>query len=112
MTWSKKGEMASSSEGRGKKLLDRVLNALRNAGFDCDNAVGYVSWMRHYIRFHDKRHPQEMGMPEVDALLASETFAGPVGASNWAEARRALQFPYAFFSPEMASSGSGGIVGK
>ena len=36
-------------------------------------------------------------MPEVDALLASETFAGPIDASNRAEARRALQFPYAFF---------------
>ena len=33
-------------------------------------------------------------MPEVDAFLASETFAAPVGASNRAEARRALQFLY------------------
>jgi hypothetical protein len=83
-----------STQGRGKKLLDRALDALWNAGFDSDNAARYVSWMRQYILFHDKRHPQEMGMPEVDAFLASETFAGPDGASNRAEARRALQFLY------------------
>ena len=33
-------------------------------------------------------------MPEVDAFLASETFAGRAGPSNRAEARRALQFLY------------------
>jgi len=74
--------MASSSKGRGKKLLDRALDALRNAGFDSANATGYVSWMRQYILFHNKRHPQEMGMPEVDAFLASNAFEGMDGASN------------------------------
>jgi len=74
--------------------LDQALDALRNAGFDAANAGGYVSWMRQYILFHDKRHPQDMGMPEVDAFLASGTFAGPDGRFHRAEARRALQFLY------------------
>lgn len=88
------GSRASSSDGRGKKLLDRAFDALWNAGFDSANATRYVSWMRQYILFHDKRHPQQMGMPEVDAFLASEAFAGPAGTANRAEARRALEFLY------------------
>ncbi|MFO7903588.1 MAG: hypothetical protein R6U98_13065, partial [Pirellulaceae bacterium] len=51
----------SSCQGQGKRLLDRALDALRNAGFDSANATGYVSWMRQYIPFHDKRHPQGDG---------------------------------------------------
>lgn len=67
---TKHGEMASS-QGRGKKLLDRAFEALRNAGFDSANARGRVSWMRHYILLHDKRHP----------LLAP--FIAPIAAAHW-----------------------------
>jgi hypothetical protein len=81
------GVTASTTQGRGRKLLDRALDALRNAGFDSDNAAGYVAWMRQYILFHNKRHPQEMGMPEVDAFLASETFAGRAGPHAQRDAR-------------------------
>ncbi len=65
---AKRGAVASSSSGRGKKLLDRALDALRNAGFDSDNAAGYVSWIRQYILFHGRRHPQateDRGTPSI-----------------------------------------------
>lgn len=26
----------------------------------------YVQWIRHYILFHGKRHPLEMGRAEID----------------------------------------------
>jgi len=29
----------------------------------------YVQWIRRYILFHDKRHPNEMGVSEIEAFL-------------------------------------------
>ena len=29
----------------------------------------YVDWIRRFIVFHRKRHPKEMGAPEVEAFL-------------------------------------------
>ena len=48
--------------GRGKKLLERALDAALEEGLDEAGAKRYVSWRREFILFHNKRHPQEMGM--------------------------------------------------
>ena len=29
----------------------------------------YVQWIRRYILFHRKRHPQEMGISDIEAFL-------------------------------------------
>ncbi len=60
----------------GKKLLDRAWDSLLAEGFAEAVARRYVSWMREYILFHDKRHPQEMGVPEVRAFLEDARFSG------------------------------------
>ena len=52
----------------------------------------YVSWMREYILFHDKRHPQEMGVPEVRAFLEDARFSGQTGER--VEAAAAIRFLY------------------
>ena len=31
---------------------------------------GYLCWVRYYIRYHDKRHPLEMGAGKVMAFLS------------------------------------------
>ena len=59
---------------KGKKLLDRAWEALWGAGFEEAAARRYRTWMLNYIVFHGKRHPREMGVPEVWAFLADERF--------------------------------------
>lgn len=29
----------------------------------------YISWIKRYILFHNKRHPREMGAKEIEAFL-------------------------------------------
>jgi hypothetical protein len=30
-----------------------------------------IDWSRRYILFHDKRHPRELGLPEIGQFLES-----------------------------------------
>ncbi len=42
----------------------------------------YVDWIRRYILFHNKRHPQDMGRIEVEAFLTHLAVKGNVAAST------------------------------
>jgi hypothetical protein len=77
---------------RGGKLLERAWDALLAEGFAEAVARRYVSWMRDYVLFHDKRHPQEMGVPEVRAFLEDVRFSGQTGER--VEAAAAIRFLY------------------
>jgi hypothetical protein len=53
------------------RLLDRVRAALRARHFSRRTEEACVAWIRRYIFFHDKRHPADMGTPEVTRFLTS-----------------------------------------
>jgi hypothetical protein len=46
------------------KLLDQVRAKIRLRHYSIRTEQAYVDWIRRYILFHDKRHPQEMGRLE------------------------------------------------
>ena len=46
------------------KLLDQVRAKIRLKHYSIRTEQAYVDWIRRYILFHDKRHPQEIGRPE------------------------------------------------
>ncbi len=54
----------------------------------------YVAWIRRYILFHGKRHPLEMGAPELTRYLSSLAVEGNVAASTQNQALSALLFLY------------------
>ena len=54
----------------------------------------YIDWVRRYIFFHDKRHPQDMGAAEVQAFLSHLAVARNVSASTQNQAKAALLFLY------------------
>jgi hypothetical protein len=56
-------------EQRPKKLLDRVREAIQLKHYSIRTEESYVNWIRRYILFHNKRHPNEMGATEVEAFL-------------------------------------------
>ena len=76
------------------RLLDRVRGTLRAHHFSHRTEEAYVAWIRRYIFFHGKRHPAEMGAPEVTRFLTSLAVEGHVAASTQNQALSALLFLY------------------
>jgi integron integrase len=81
-------------EPRPKKLLDQVRDALRLKHYSIRTEGSYVNWIRRYILFHGKRHPNEMGSAEVEAFLTHLAVKGNVAASTQNQALSALLFLY------------------
>ena len=52
-----------------KKLLDRVRDALRTKHYSYRTEQTYIDWIRRYILFHNKRHPEDMGAGEIEAFI-------------------------------------------
>jgi hypothetical protein len=52
---------------RPKKLLDQMREALQTQHYSIRTETSYLDWARRFILFHNKRHPKEMGAPEVEA---------------------------------------------
>ncbi|MCK4901273.1 MAG: phage integrase N-terminal SAM-like domain-containing protein, partial [Anaerolineales bacterium] len=46
----------------------------------------YVNWIKHYIIFHDKNHPQDMGAVEIEAFLTHPAVDRNVAASTRSQA--------------------------
>jgi len=82
------------AEPRPKKLLDQVRDAVRLKHYSYRTEQTYVQWIRRYILFHDKRHPQEMGVPEIEAFLTYLAVQEQVAASTQNQALSALLFLY------------------
>ncbi len=77
-----------------KKLRDQVRDALRVKHYSIRTEQAYTGWSRRYILFHNKRHPQEMGAPEITAFLTYLAVDQNVAASTQNQARAALLFLY------------------
>ncbi len=77
------------------RLLDQAREALRRKHYSLRTEESYVGWMKRYIRFHNKRHPAEMGTPDVEAFLTDLAVGQSVAASTQNQALSALLFLYA-----------------
>ncbi|MCJ7616453.1 MAG: integron integrase [Desulfobacterales bacterium] len=54
----------------------------------------YISWIKRFILFHDKKHPKEMGESEVEAFLTWLAVEKNVSKSTQNQAFNALIFLY------------------
>jgi len=54
----------------------------------------YLSWIRRFILFHGKRHPELLGTEEVRAFLRALAVEGKVAAATQNQALSALLFLY------------------
>ena len=52
----------------------------------------YDQWLRRLLRFHQRRHPREMGREEVNAFLTHLAVEGQVSPSSQNQALSALLF--------------------
>jgi integron integrase len=80
---------------RPPRLLERVRIAARTRHLSPRTEVAYTAWIRRFILFHGKRHPDTMGEPEVSAFLSSLATTRNVSASTQNQALAALLFLYA-----------------
>ncbi len=76
------------------KLLDQVRDRIRVKHYSIRTETQYVQWVRRFVIYHGKRHPKEMGAPEVEAFLTHLAVEGRVAASTQNQALSALLFLY------------------
>jgi len=86
--------MQPTTSKRPKKLLDQVRDAIRRKHYSIRTEEAYVSWIKRFILFHNKRHPREMGAPEIEAFLTHLAVERRVAASTQNQALSAILFLY------------------
>ena len=76
------------------KLLDQVRQAIQARHYSSRTGETYVTWIKRFIFFHDKRHPAEMGEVEINGFLTHLAVNEKVSASTQNQALSALLFLY------------------
>jgi integron integrase len=76
------------------KLLDRVRWQLRSKRYSIRTEEAYVDWIRRFILFHRKRHPDDMAEAEITQFLNHLAVERKVAASTQNQAFSALLFLY------------------
>jgi integron integrase len=76
------------------RLLDQVREKIRLKHYSIRTEHAYVDWIKRYILFHNKRHPQEMGKQEVERFLTHLAVERHVAASTQNQALSAILFLY------------------
>ena len=74
------------------RLLDQVKNAIRLRQYSMSTERSYISWIRRYILFHEKRHPAEMGKIEIEQFLTYLAVNRSVAPSTQNQALQAILF--------------------
>jgi integron integrase len=77
-----------------KKLLDRARDLIRVKHYSIRTEQTYLHWMKEFILFHNKRHPAEMGAPEVEAYLTHLAVDRNVAPSTQNVAMQSILFLY------------------
>ena len=74
--------------------MDSVRAAIRVRHYSFRTEKAYVDWIRRFILFNKKRHPRDMGGPEVAAFLNYLANDRQVSSATQAQALAALLFLY------------------
>ena len=89
-----KKKVLDQAQNSPKKLLDHDRDAIRLKHYSYRTEETYVQWIRRYILFRNKRHPNEMGTPEIEAFFTHLAIEGQVSASTQDQALSGLLFIY------------------
>ena len=75
-------------------LIQRYREELQTRHYARRTVNTYEQWLRRFLRFHQLRHPREMGSAEVNAFLTYLAVDLKVSASTQNQALSALLFLY------------------
>ncbi len=78
------------------RLLDRMRLVIRSKRYSLRTEEAYVNWVRRFILFHNKRHPEDMGAEEITAFLEYLAVTLQVASSTQNQALNAINFLYRY----------------
>ncbi|MBK7317502.1 integron integrase [Candidatus Villigracilis affinis] len=84
----------NSSPQKGKKLLEQFRDNIRLKQYSYRTEKTYIEWVREYILFHNKRHPREMGVTEINQFITHLVVDRKASASTQNQAISAILFLY------------------
>ena len=73
-------------------LLESVRVAVRVRHYSYRTEKTYVHWVKRFVLFHGKRHPQELGEGEIGKFLSHLAVERRVAATTQNQALNALVF--------------------
>lgn len=75
-------------------LLTQMRNAIRVRQYSISTERNYLQWVKRFILFQNKRHPNEMGKVEIEAFLTHLAVNRNVSPSTQNQALQAILFLY------------------
>ena len=81
-------------QNRPPGLIQRYREELQVRHYARRTVSSYEHWLRRFLRFHQMRHPREMGEAEINAFLSHLATEEQVSASTQNQALAALLFLY------------------
>lgn len=75
-------------------FLNQVRQTIRLKQMSFSTEDSYLFYVKQFILFHNKRHPLEMGLPEIEAFLTHLAVKENVAASTQNQSLSALLFLY------------------
>jgi integron integrase len=76
------------------RLLEQLRHRLRTRHYSKKTAKAYCGWVRRFVLFHNRRHPNTMGEAEIAAFLTHLANERDVSASTQNQAMHAILFLY------------------
>ena len=77
-----------------KKLLDIVREKIRLKHYSIKTEKSYIGWIKHYIFYHNKRHPKDMAKEEIEQFLTYLAVEKKVSPTTQNQAFSAILFLY------------------
>ena len=79
---------------QSSRLFDQVRERIRYLHYSLRTEEAYLHWIRNYIRFHERRHPRELGSEHVEQFLNALVNERKVATATHKQALCALLFLY------------------
>lgn len=86
---------SSTGDGESLPLMERLRRTIRRRHYSCSTEKAYCAWVRRFILFHGKRHPQDLGADEIAGFLSHLAVERRVAARTQNQALHAILFLYA-----------------
>jgi integron integrase len=83
-----------TNQARPPGLIQRYREELQVRHYARRTVNSYEQWLRRFLRFHQMRHPRQMGEAEINAFLSHLATEERVSASTQNQALAALLFLY------------------
>jgi integron integrase len=88
--------MTKTRTKKESPFLNRLRDIIRTKQYSIRTEKSYVDWVRRFILFHNKRHPEELGETEVGEFLTYLAVKRQVSPSTQNQALNALVFLYRY----------------